>query len=390
MIFSIGVIVVLILSMGMSCFIFMWQKDKKKVTRTSKVVGKVHEIYIYPIKSCAGIKVHSANVTSSGLAYGEYCSDRAWAIVREGTIDTSEKAIAHNVNCTVMTIRQLSKMVLVQPSFSKVNGNLVITVPSSGETVEVPIRSSGIEWRCLLWDTPVKGIDQGSRVSNLLTSFLKSKEQLHLVYMGNKNFRYLKDTPKYSPLARESDTARFSDWSTFSMLSKQSLMWLNERLAEADISPAYPETFRHNIILDSRSGKAFEEDDIDTFHVEDSTRNNTDSSNESMFKVVKKVARCTVPTVNPHTGIKDTKFKLLNLLKKLRAQRYPHIPKESPYYSPEAMFGVNINLTDSGEAKIGSNLSQPNTIHTGDTIFVDEWNENPLPFLTGAMNPFTQ
>lgn len=234
MIFSIGVIVVLILSMGMSCFIFMWQKDKKKVTRTSKVVGKVHEIYIYPIKSCAGIKVHSANVTSSGLAYGEYCSDRAWAIVREGTIDTSEKAIAHNINCTVMTIRQLSKMVLVQPSF------------------------------------------------------------------------------------------------------------------------------------------------------------NTDSSNESMFKVVKKVARCTVPTVNPHTGIKDTKFKLLNLLKKLRAQRYPHIPKESPYYSPEAMFGVNINLTDSGEAKIGSNLSQPNTIHTGDTIFVDEWNENPLPFLTGAMNPFTQ
>ena len=195
MIFSIGVIVVLILSMGMPCFIFMWQKDKKKVTRTSKVVGKVHEIYIYPIKSCAGIKVHFANVTSSGLAYGEYCSDRAWAIVREGTIDTSEKAIAHNVNCTVMTIRQLSKMVLVQPSFSKVNGNLVITVPSSGETaesVEVPIRSSGIEWRCLLWDTPVKGIDQGSRVSNLLTSFLKSKEQLHLVYMGNKNFRYLK------------------------------------------------------------------------------------------------------------------------------------------------------------------------------------------------------
>ena len=129
---------------------------------------------------------------------------------------------------------------------------------------------------------------------------------------------------------------------------------------------------------------------LDTFHVEGSTRNNTDSSNESMFKVVKKVARCTVPTVNPHTGIKDTKFKLLNLLKKLRAQRYPHIPKESPYYSPEAMFGVNINLTDSGEAKIGSNLSQPNTIHTGDTIFVDEWNENPLPFLTGAMNPFTQ
>ena len=93
---------------------------------------------------------------------------------------------------------------------------------------------------------------------------------------------------------------------------------------------------------------------LDTFHVEGSTRNNTDSSNESMFKVVKKVARCTVPTVNPHTGIKDTKFKLLNLLKKLRAQRYPHIPKESPYYSPEAMFGVNINLTDSGEAKIGS------------------------------------
>ena len=187
----------------------------------------------------------------------------------EGTIDTSKKAIENKVNCTIMTIRQLSKMVLIQPSFSKVDGSLIITLPSSGNgtrSIEVPIRSSGIEWRCLLWDTPVTGIDQGSEVSNFLTSFLKSKAQLHLVYMGNGNLRYLKDTPKYSPLARQSDTARFSDWSTFSMLSKQSLEWLNKKASEGQIPTAYPETFRHNIILDSKNGKAFEEDDIDTFH----------------------------------------------------------------------------------------------------------------------------
>ena len=74
--FIVGIVAVFILSMGISYFIFMRQKGKEKV------VGKVHEIYIYPIKSCAGIKVRCATVTPSGLACGEHCSDRAWAIVR--------------------------------------------------------------------------------------------------------------------------------------------------------------------------------------------------------------------------------------------------------------------------------------------------------------------
>ena len=124
--------------------------------------------------------------------------------------------------------------------------------------------------------------------------------------------------------------------------------------------------------------------------MESSRKKSTVMSHEPVFKVVKKVARCTVPTVNPHTGIQDTKLQLLNLLKQLRAQRYPHIPKGSPYYSPEAMFGVNINLTDAGEAKFGSVGRQPRTISVGDTVCVDQWIEHPQPFLTGTMNPFTQ
>lgn len=75
----------------------------------------VKDLYIYPIKSCAGVQVQEALVTKYGLALPENrrIFDRRWMIVKNGRHQTQ---------------RVLPRMVLIQPSF--VDDGLCLRAPN--------------------------------------------------------------------------------------------------------------------------------------------------------------------------------------------------------------------------------------------------------------------
>ena len=385
------IVSILCIIAGLICTIYVVRKNHEKINKNKNniVLGEIKGINIFPIKSCSGIEVPSARLTPSGLAHGEYCYDRAWAIVKEGVYDNEgkEKANDKKYNCTIMTLRNLPKMALIKPFIKFSNGDMTIRVPAENNEKHifcqmlVPLTLSGsMEWKCDLFGSPATGFDQGDEVSGFLTSFLNSETPLRLIYMGSNNLRPLAVSPKYGKLARPKNGSRFSDWAQFSMISLQSMVWLNKKIA-ATSTKDFPDVslhnFRKNIIISSSSDAPFVEDEVDLFSI--ITQKNEASSlknKDAYFRIVKKAGRCTVPTVNPKTGVKDLKLQILKLLKKFRSEYYPHLSPSSEFYKLEPMFGTTFNLTDVGESFImrHDNQHDPSLyIKIGDKILVNQW-----------------
>ena len=74
----------------------------------SDLQATIEELWVYPVKSCAGVRLPEAELTDTGLLY-----DRAWMVV---------DAQGHFVSQ-----RELPRMALIQPSFRM--GQLVIKAP---------------------------------------------------------------------------------------------------------------------------------------------------------------------------------------------------------------------------------------------------------------------
>jgi len=85
----------------------------------------IAQLWIYPVKSCAGVVMTEAELTPTGLAW-----DRAWMVVD----DEGE----------FVTQRELPRMALIQPSFKL--GQLVLRAPGmlalhlSLEAAEWPVK----------------------------------------------------------------------------------------------------------------------------------------------------------------------------------------------------------------------------------------------------------
>ena len=77
-------------------------------------------------------------------------------------------------------------------------------------------------------------------------------EPLRLVHMGEELLRPLCSDVKYGELEadRPGRVARFSDWSTFNILSAQSVEWINARLPWT-AKPTDAQTYRPNILIDA-------------------------------------------------------------------------------------------------------------------------------------------
>ena len=297
--------------------------------------------------SCHNMQsVNSAFVTRSGLqACDSLNRDRAWAIVRLVSDEVREAAESEcgpsDDNGTPLyepvTIRNFTKMVLIQPSFGH-DGELILNLPDS-RSMRVPLISRGnANLRCFLWHSMCYGRDQGDDVSLFLTEFLKSKTPLRLVHMGEDQLRPLNIDTKYGSLVKDTDVvSRFSDWSTYTLLSEQSVSWVNNKLP-AGTPSSDAQTFRSNIVVDAPF--PFWEDSLLECRVLGS-----DGTSPWKFRFAKHCGRCTLPTVNRHTGKRSRTLEPLRTLKKYRTNYYPHITDpNSPFHTPQAFLSINITI----------------------------------------------
>ncbi|KAG7385720.1 hypothetical protein PHYPSEUDO_001174 [Phytophthora pseudosyringae] len=228
---------------------------------------KVAGLFVYPVKSCAGVALAEAQLTPKGLLY-----DREWVII-DGERDK------------FVTQRRYPKMALIQPKvlpgMDEEATSLVLTAEGVSD-LEVPVVHAGEgQLRVVsIWKDKVEAIDQGDAAAKWLDAFMgEDKCRFRLTRVRDGYTRHTK--PKYAP----GYATNFADAFPFLLALEESLEEFNTTLE----TPVPMNRFRPNIVL--RGSPAFADEHWNCISI-DGTH----------FRNVRPCARCGMPSVNQETG----------------------------------------------------------------------------------------
>ncbi len=236
------------------------------------VQASIAQLWIHPVKSCAGLSVQEAELTPTGLAW-----DRTWMVV-----DAQGEFVSQ---------RELPRMALIQPAFKL--DQLVLRAPGM---LALHLSLDGVESprRVRVWDDEVDAWDMGDLAAQWFSDFLGPDAPADLKRL--RLVRFDPDVQRLSSLkwtrGREALT-QFADGFGVLVASTASLDELNTRLAAAGQAPVDMRRFRPNIVLGGvESG---DEDRIRGWRVHT-------PEGAAALENVKPCARCPIPNVDPDTA----------------------------------------------------------------------------------------
>ncbi|MEP6749303.1 MAG: MOSC N-terminal beta barrel domain-containing protein [Bacteroidota bacterium] len=259
----------------------------------------VSELYIYPVKSLAGIAVRSAVVTSRGLQY-----DRRLMLVDQDNV--------------FLTQREHPAMALLQPIL-KDDGIYIHHKKNTIPSLFIPHQPTIDETILVtIWDDSCEGQLYDAAINEWFSLALGMP--CKLVYMPETSNREV--DKRY---ARNQEITSFADGYPMLIIGQSSLDDLNTRLSES----IPMNRFRPNIVF--TGGTAFLEDQMRSF-----TINGID------FSGVKPCARCIMPTID-----QDTLSQSKEPLKTLTTYRL----KDN-----KILFGQNLLHQGNGTINIGNTI----------------------------------
>ena len=229
-------------------------------------------LYVYPIKSCAGVAMKDAIVLDTGLEF-----DRAWMVVD----DKGE----------FLSQRELPRMALIQPQIK--HYEMVLRAPGMLalhillDEVEQPVRVK-------VWDDEVAAFDMGKIAAQWFTDFLGTTARLVRFDPDHKRISAKQWTGDVEALNQ------FSDGFPVLVISEASLQYFNAKLLAAGKSGVSMSRFRPNIVLasvpDAAALTPHDEDRLDVLHV-------STEQGAVQLKPVKPCPRCPIPNIDPVTAI---------------------------------------------------------------------------------------
>ena len=236
------------------------------------------DIFIYPVKSLAGIRVESWDVVQTGLKY-----DRQWMLIDE--------------NGQFLSQRRLPKMALIQTRLT--NSELILSAKNFAD-LYLPLEPEGGEIiKSTVWEDCCDGLHVSNEADAWLSEVLQTT--CKLVYLPTQTKRGV--DLKY---ATQTDQVAFADGFPFLIISENSLNALNSQLE----TPVEMARFRPNLVV---SGcEAYAEDtwrEIKIGNIE--------------FRLPKPCSRCSVPAINPKTAeVGKEPLTTLNRLRKIDGKIY--------------------------------------------------------------------
>ncbi|MDD5412144.1 MAG: MOSC domain-containing protein [Methylobacter sp.] len=214
-------------------------------------------IFVYPVKSLAGISANSWPVTEKGFQY-----DRKWMII--------------DINRQFLSQRKLPKMALIKTALT--DKNLVLSAQGMDD-LPLPLEpADGQTINSTIWHDQCDARSVSPEADQWLSDFLKL--DCRLVYQPNEVIRPV--DPHY---ANPADKVAFSDGFPFLIISENSLAALNHEM-QLNLPMA---RFRPNLVI---SGcPAYEEDSWREIRIDGID-----------FRLPKPCSRCSVPTIDPETA----------------------------------------------------------------------------------------
>ena len=231
----------------------------------SDLSGTISRLFVYPVKSCAGIAVQEALLTETGLDL-----DRAWMVVDADGVFLSQ--------------RTLPRMALIRPQLK--TSELVLRAPGmlalhvAIDAVEGPATAT-------IWNDTVPAWDMGPLAAQWFTDFLGQPCRL---------VRFDPDCRRLSSMDWTQGVEapnQFADAFPLLVTSEASLAELNARLAAAGQDGVGMERFRPNVVLAGFG--AHDEDRVDMVRV--------DAGGHGVhLQPVKPCSRCPIPNIDPATA----------------------------------------------------------------------------------------
>ena len=236
------------------------------------IQATISGLFVYPIKSCAGVAVQEAILTETGLEF-----DRNWMVVDEKS--------------EFVTQRKLPRMALIQPQIK--HDEMVLRAPGmlalhvKLDEVEAPVRVT-------VWGDSVAAFDMGKIAAQWFTDFLGTTARL---------VRFDPDHKRLSDKAWTGEVEalnQFNDGFALLVISEASLAQLNSKLGAAGQASVGMSRFRPNIVLgNALDGDALaphDEDRLEVLHI--ATQQGT-----VQLKPVKPCPRCPIPNIDPATAL---------------------------------------------------------------------------------------
>lgn len=243
------------------------------------VQGHVAQLWVYPVKSCAGVRVAAVRLDATGLA-----QDREWMVVDPQGV--------------FLTQRSHPRMALIQPVLLQDGAQLALEVPGPDgdahgdghgdvlrHVVQPPQDTALLQVE--VWNDRVAGHDQGDAVARWLSAFLGSDCRL---------VRF--DRSRQRPCSRKwtgevQASTFFADGYPLLITTEAAGTELNARVQAAGGPEVELLRFRANLVLGGL--EAHEEDHLDALHIHT-------AGGVVALRPVKPCTRCPIPDIDPATA----------------------------------------------------------------------------------------
>jgi uncharacterized protein len=241
--------------------------------------ARVSRLFVYPIKSCAGIELGESLLIETGLEF-----DRAWMVVD----DQGE----------FLSQREFPRMALIKPQLKQYE--MVVRAPGmlalhiALDTVEQPCQAT-------VWDDVCPAFDMGDIAAQWFTDFLMQDRPAGIPPMKLRLVRFDPEHKRRSSLKwtlGQTALNQFSDGYPLLVVSEASLDELNLRLKQQGQESVGIERFRPNIVLTGM--QAHDEDRTHALHF-------NSAPEPFVLALVKPCARCPIPDIDPLTASADTR-----------------------------------------------------------------------------------
>lgn len=255
---------------------------------------QIQSLYVYPVKSLAGIQVPSFRMDDFGPV-----GDRRWMIV-----DAEREFVTQRGNPELARVRTRLEA-----------GQVFVDIPGEGEYALV---AGEEECRVRVWRDWTKAVYGGNDASEALSRYCG--ESFRFVFMPDETFRRV-DASRVTEYRRVS----FADGFPFLITNLASLEELNSRLETA----VEMRRFRPNIVVEGAA--AWKEDEWKALAI-----------NDIVFSLAKPCSRCVMTTVDPDRGVKAPDLQPLRELGTYRRT------------AEGVIFGMNAIHESAGEIRVGN------------------------------------
>ncbi len=258
---------------------------------------EVAALYVYPVKSCAGIRCEQATLDVRGLQH-----DRGWMVVDE-----------HD---EFVTQREHPRLALVSP---QLDADILRLTTPEGHTLAIPTAGvTGLTRQVRVWHEMCEAVDQGNEAAQFFSDWLG--EAVRLVKMADNCERQVNPSYAQTPVV-----TGFSDGFPLLLISEASLDDLNARLD----TPLPMNRFRPNLVV--KGCNRFAEDGWHQLKI-----------GNIVFHVAKPCDRCAVTTIDQTTGARG-----VEPLRTLATYRRA---------GAKVFFGQNIMHRSTGTIAVGTHL----------------------------------